>query len=383
MTQFDQGSAAWQQGLYSDHMIQSLIDDKVIYSEEPNWQAHIQPASLDLSLGECAYRIRASFLPGKNSSVAEKLSQYEIHRFSLKDGAVLEKGCVYLVPLQEKLSLPDKMEAVANPKSSTGRLDIFTRVICDQGNQFDHMPAGYHGPLYAEISPRTFSVLVRQGTRLTQLRLQNELARLSDTALQVLHKQTPLVQNSVDPVIFQNGLAVRVDLAGTWAKDVAATGDRLVGWRARQHTGLIDLEKIASYPISEFWDPIYVGKSQQIILDPEAFYILASRENICIPPGYAAEMVASDPAMGEFRVHYAGFFDPGFGMVAKGARAVLEVRSRDVPFVLEDGQIVAKLQYDPLLSPSTKNYGQEIGSHYQAQGLALAKQFTADLSDLA
>lgn len=370
---------ACQAGLYSDHMLRRLIAEGAIASDTEKWTPQIQPASLDLTLGAWAYRIRASFLPGQGNRVADKLAQYELHRFSLKEGAVLEKGCVYLVPLQERLALPEYIQAMANPKSSTGRLDIFTRVICDEGGLFDYVAAGYTGPLYAEISPHTFSVLVREGTRLAQLRLQNGHARLSDKTLSLLHEQTPLVQDSVDPVLFENGLAVRVDLAGTWQQNGQPAGKTnvptLIGWRARQHAGLIDLEKIGQYPVRDFWEPVYADSGKYIILDPDAFYILASREKICIPNGYAAEMVATDPGMGEFRVHYAGFFDPGFGMIAQGARAVLEVRSRDVPFVLEDGQVVAKLRYDTLRQPSEVQYGVEIGSHYQAQGLALAKQF--------
>jgi dCTP deaminase len=289
----------------------------------------------------------------------------------LATGAVLETGCVYIVPLIEQLALPPDVAASANPKSSTGRLDVFTRVIADHTRGFDRIEAGYHGPLYAEISPRTFPVLVREGSRLSQMRFRRGHSILDASALRVLHDRERLVDD--DAADLSEGIAVSVDLCGLGP-------DGRVGYRAKRHTGVIDVERRGSYDVAEFWEPITARSDRSLILDPNEFYILASKEAVQVPPDHAAEMVPFDPLVGEFRVHYAGFFDPGFGYAGaggQGARAVLEVRSREVPFILEHGQIVGRLVYETMLARPDKLYGQGIGSNYQAQGLKLSKHFRA------
>jgi dCTP deaminase len=327
----------------------------------------IQPASLDLRLGEWAYRVRASFLPGPKSTVEQRLQSLVLHRVNLSEGAVLETGCVYIVPLLESLKLPKGVSAAANPKSSTGRLDIFTRVIADYAQEFDKVPEAYEGPLYAEISPRTFSILVRTGSRLSQIRFRAGASLASDDIIRALHANEGLI--SEGQVNIDNGLALTIDLSG-------ADKDNPVGFRAKRHSGLVDVDKKAGLEASDFWEPIWLRGS--LVLDPDQFYILASKEAVRVPPTHAAEMVPFNPLVGEFRVHYAGFFDPGFGHSSghgEGARAVLEVRSHEVPFILEDGQIIGRLVYEPLTEMPLQVYGQGIGSNYQRQGLKLSKHF--------
>jgi dCTP deaminase len=333
----------------------------------------IQPSSLDLRLGAEAHRVRASFLAHGGATITSKLDQYRLHTLDLTRPAVLEKGCVYIIPLQEELALPEVISGKANPKSSTGRLDIFTRLITDEGRQFEIVPSGYKGRLYAEVVPRTFSVVVRQGERLSQLRLFQGEQTPSDMLLRQLEREEALVylpdESRGEPSI-QNGLRLSVDLAGDESP--------IIGYRAKRHAPLIDLAKIQHYDPADFWDPIARNESRTLILDPEDFYILASREKVRIPANYAAEMVPFDPTIGEFRIHYAGFFDPGFGYGSgeiNGTRAVLEVRSHEVPFILEDGQVVASLVFERLLERPRLLYGEGIGSSYQRQGLKLSKHF--------
>ncbi len=326
----------------------------------------IQPASLDLRLGTVAYRVRASFLAGNAARVADRLAEFEMHRVDLTHGAVLEKGCVYVVPLMESLALPPGITAVANAKSSTGRLDLLTRTITDGGTEFDRIPEGYTGPLYAEVCPRSFSVLVRAGQRLNQIRFRQGQSVLTDAELRALHAADPLV--SGDAVISE-GLGFSVDLK-------PAKGD-LLGYRAKPHTGVIDLDRIGHYPARDFWEEVRATDAR-IILDPGAFYILVSREAVTIPPDYAAEMAPYLAMVGEFRVHYAGFFDPGFGHASaggSGSRGVLEVRCHEAPFVLEHGQVVGRLVYERMSERPDALYGAGISSNYQGQGLKLAKQF--------
>jgi dCTP deaminase len=371
--------AADHMGILPDHMIAALAADGAIICP-PFAADQIQPASLDLRLGKVAYRVRASFLPGPHTTVAERIDELTLHQIALTGGAVLETGCVYIVPLLESLALPPAIAAAANPKSSTGRLDVFTRVIADETRGFDRIRAGYHGPLYAEISPRTFPVLVHEGSRLSQIRFRHGHAQLDATALRVLHARERLVDDSDADVA--DGIAVSVDLSGLIAPSPqAGEGTRgIVGYRAKRHTGLIDVERHATYDVAEFWEPIRARDDRSLILDPDEFYILASKEAVQVPPDYAAEMVAFDPLVGEFRVHYAGFFDPGFGYAGaggRGSRAVLEVRSREVPFILEHGQTVGRLVYETMLARPASLYGQGIGSNYQAQSLKLSKHFKA------
>ncbi len=298
----------------------------------------------------------------------EKLASVMMHEIDLSDGAVLETGCVYVAPLLESLELSFRVSGIANPKSSTGRLDVFTRLIVDRAQAFDRVEPGYRGPLYAEISPRTFPILVRKGSRLNQLRVRRGSPQFTDTQLKRLHADTPIVDGPAD---IENGLALSVDLKGDPAM-------QQVGWRAKRHTSVIDVDARAVLDPLEFWDQICASRSGTIVLDPDEFYILASREAVAIPPDFAAELQPFNPLVGEFRVHYAGFFDPGFGHEAgegRGARAVLEVRSREVPFILEHGQIIGRLVFERLTEPPPTVYGQGMGSHYQRQGLRLSKHF--------
>ncbi|WP_026363113.1 2'-deoxycytidine 5'-triphosphate deaminase [Methylopila sp. M107] len=357
-------------GILPAQAIERLIADGAIALDRTAAPDQIQPASLDLRLGTRVHRVRASFLPGPGRTVAERLEEFTLHTIDLSDaGAVLETGCVYIAPLMERLALPEDVAAATNPKSSTGRLDVFTRVITDSARSFDAVPAGYVGPLFAEISPRTFPVLVRPGSRLSQLRLRRGEPRLSDAELAELQDRARLVDD--DDVDVKGGVAVTVDLNGD--------GDGLVGWRAKRHTGVVDVDAPGAHAIEDFWEPIRAGKTG-LVLDPGQFYILASREAVQVPPGHAAEMTPFDPLVGEFRVHYAGFFDPGFGHSeagGSGARAVLEVRSHEVPFILEHGQTVGRLVYERMLERPRELYGELKTSNYQGQKLKLSKHFRA------
>ncbi|WP_421928782.1 2'-deoxycytidine 5'-triphosphate deaminase [Neoaquamicrobium sediminum] len=359
-------------GILPDRDIAALFDARALASAGPLDADQIQPASLDLRLGAKAYRVRASFLPGPASTVAEKLERLKLHEIDLTAGAVLETGCVYIVPLQESLALPADVSASANPKSSTGRLDIFTRVMADYGQEFDKIPAGYNGPLFIEVSPRTFPIVVRAGSRLSQIRFRKGLALLSEAELQGLHVRETLVA-AEEPNISGGGIALSIDLRGD--------ADGLIGYRGKHHTAVVDVDKRAAQDLHDFWEPLFARGRNELILDPDEFYILVSREAVHVPPNHAAEMTPFDPLVGEFRVHYAGFFDPGFGHSAAGgtgSRAVLEVRSHEVPFILEHGQIVGRLVYEHMLSRPDRLYGVDLKSNYQAQGLKLSKHFRAD-----
>jgi dCTP deaminase len=361
-------------GILPSQKIKELIDTGHLNADAPISNDQIQPASIDLRLGPVAYRVRASFLPGKDSTVKSKLDALQMHEIDLTKPSALEKGCVYIVPLMEELSLPPKISGKVNPKSTTGRLDIFTRLITDYGREFERIEAGYKGKLYVEIVPRTFSVLVHEGTKLNQMRLVRGEPPPSDTGLNKLDEKETLVylRNDIPAeAMIDKGLRMSIDLQGS-------DDPEIIGYKAKGHAPLIDLEKVDYYDPLEFWDPIYRPKSNSIILNPDDFYILLSREKVRIPPQYAAEMVAYDPSVGEFRIHYAGFFDPGFGYGhgdIRGTHAVLEVRSHEVPFLLEDGQVIGRLIYERLLEMPEKTYGTGIGSSYQSQGLSLSKQF--------
>ena len=336
----------------------------------PDAVQQVQPSSLDLTLGPKAWRVRASFLPGTRRTVAQCLDDnLTMHELDLTDEAVLEKGCVYVVELRETLALNTDVCAIANPKSSTGRIDVFVRLVIDYGISFEQVPAGYTGPLYVQISPKTFSIVVREGSTLNQLRLKRGSVVLSDETLGAIHAQTPLIAGTPH---LNGGLGMSVQLAGD--------PDQIIGYRARRHAGLIDVDKPGLLDPAEFWEPIRAHKSASLILDPDEFYILATKEWVCIPPNLAAEMVAIDPLLGEFRVHYAGFFDPGFGHTQDGegeggSKGVLEVRGHDAPFVIEDGQLVARLAYEKLNGAPAKLYGTDLQSNYQGQGLKLSKHF--------
>ena len=359
-------------GILPSQDLRALIAEGAIQAEDAIPEAQIQPASLDLRLGANGYRIRTSFLPGKRNTVAERIEAFATHRFDLNDDTILEKNCVYIVELAERVRLPQDLEGTANPKSSIGRLDVFTRLIADNAAEFDRVPAGYDGPLYAEISPLAFSIVVRKGSRLNQLRLQRGSPALSEMAFRRLFEELRDPEHMPPPEeVYRGGFPISVELKGE-----AAPG--IIGYKARKHAPLVDVDKPDHYDPLDYWEIIPPVKGDGIILDPDDFYILASKESVPVPPDYAAEMVAYDTLMGEFRVHYAGFFDPGFGYSPHGhggTRAVLEVRSHEVPFLIEDGQIVGRLMYEKLVATPDKLYGGEIGSSYQRQGLALSKHF--------
>ena len=360
-------------GILPSHVLKRLLDQgREITASEPFAPGQIQPASIDLRLGPVAYRVRASFLPGAAATVTERLQSVFMHEVDLTNGAVLEAGSVYIVPLLERAEFSARISGGANPKSSTGRIDVFTRLITDHAPSFDRIEPGYRGPLYAEICPQTFPVLVRKGSRLNQLRIRHGSPQSSDTALRRLHEQIALVDG--EPNI-DNGLALSIDLKGS-ADANFKNGSMRIGFRAKKHTGLIDVDKVGVLDPADYWEPIEANARGDMVLDPDEFYILVSRERVAIPPDHAAEMVPFNPLVGEFRVHYAGFFDPGFGYEPgnpPSARGVLEVRSREVPFILEHGQIIGRLVFERLTDPPPQGYGE--GSNYQRQGLKLSKHF--------
>ena len=363
-------------GLFGRQKIKAMIGRKLIQAETPVEPSQLQPASLDLRLSKEAYRVRASFLPGRERSVRERLESLNAEPVSLAGkGAVLEKGIVYVARLMERLELRPNLSGAANPKSSTGRIDIFTRLIVDRGEAFDEVPLDYKGELWLEISPRSFSVRVKAGTKLNQVRFRSRNSQqrdkhtftLDDAEIRKRHLASPLVDSPLD---LREGVALRVDLGGL--------SEPVVGYRAIRNSDVIDVNRLRGYAMEDFWEPIRAREDRRLILDPDQFYILASRERVQIPSDLAAEMAPIDPAIGEFRVHYAGFFDPGFGQGRDGrpsARAVLEVRSRDVPFLLEDGQPVGRLVYEKLAGLPDALYGADATSNYQHQGLKLSKHF--------
>jgi len=335
---------AVKSGVLPDRELHALLASGAIAAERGMQRDQVQPASLDLRLGDLAYRLRASFLPGAHDVASRLDDSLVMHTLDLTRGAVLETGCVYLVPLRERLRLPSDLSAAANPKSSTGRIDVFVRAVCDHARAFDSAPVGYNGPLYAEISPRTFSVLARIGDRLLQLRVRRGVHR-------------PMRE-----LVF--------------SLDLHPTAGSIVGYRAKRHSRVIDLARIGAHGVEDFWEPIQ-ARENRIVLDPGEFYILASKEKIVIPLDEAAEMAPIAPELGEFRAHYAGFFDPGFGVKQKSGKAVLEVRSRDVPFILEDGQPVGRLVFEAMTAPPDVPYGAKGSfSTYQGQGLRLSKYFS-------
>ena len=366
----DLDTVAHSTGILPSQELEYLVKaTREIVAVEPIQEDQYQPASLDLRLGPVAYRVRASFLPGKNATVKQRLEDLAMHEMDISNGGVLERGCVYIVPLLEGLSLRSRMSALGNPKSSTGRLDIFTRLITDHGTEFDRVREQYKGPLYAEVSPRTFSILVRKGSKLSQIRIRRGNPPSTDEAMRRLQQEVELVE-SVDRDEIRNGVPVSVDVRG------GSSG--LIGYKAKNHAGLIDVDKVRHYDALEYWEPVHAPRRGGLVLDPDDFYILASEKPVKVPPTHAAEMIAYDTLVGEFRVHYAGFFDPGFGHPAaggEGARAVLEVRSYELPFVIEHGQVVGRLTYERLTARPSRLYGSNASSSYQGQGIALSKHF--------
>jgi dCTP deaminase len=364
-----------RKGVLPRQDLRTLVADGHIQSSLDIPAKNIQPASLDLTLGDVAYRLRCSFLPG-TSSVRDKLLEYAMDELDLtEDGAVLEQNRPYLVPLRERLRLPAGIRGRTNPRSSTGRLDVFTRVITDQGAHFDEVRDGYDGELFLEVVPMSFTVKVRSGITLNQLRLMSGVARLSDTELLELSERDPIIypgasSEAGDRAVVSDGLFLSVDLAGR----------SFVGYRAKKSTGLLDLDLKNAYEVGDYWERVEPSNGK-LILGAGEFYLLVSRERVRIPPDFAAEMAAYDPTAGELRTHYAGFFDPGFGDVSDGppgTPAVLEVRAHDVPFSLEHGQRLCKLTFERMAARPDELYGEGIGSRYQRQGLALGRQFRAE-----
>jgi dCTP deaminase len=336
----------------------------------------VQPASIDLRLGDFAWALRCSFLPDAGSKVEEKIADIAFQRIDLRDGAALERDRPYLVPLIEELALPGEIRGKANPKSSTGRLDVFTRVITDGNPSFDEIPFGYGGRLYLEVVPRSYAIHVKTGLALNQLRLFTGDARLRDDEIRTLHEEFPLLYLDSHALrawelTISDGLFLSVDLSGP--------SDRIVGYRARRNSLPIDLSRVHGYAWRDYWEPVYPEAGSRIVLEPEVFYLLLSAEGACIPPAYAAEMTAYDPTAGELRTHYAGFFDPGFGYDPKGrrhgSRAALEVRARDVSFMVEHRQPICKLAFERMLEPPDVLYGEGLGSNYQGQETMLSKHF--------
>ena len=364
-------------------MIAEAIKQGWIASSEGELPAQsIQPASLDLRLGDVAYRLRCSFLPD-DEPVESALRRYEMGRIDLAGGAggILEQNRPYLVPLVEQLDLPPDVSAKANPKSSTGRLDIFTRVITDNSFMFDGVRRGYRGRLYLEIVPRTFTIRLHPGLSLNQLRLMRGHTGLADDEIRRLHEATPLLyRNGValtgDQIAVSNGLFMGLHLG-------REAGQEVIGYRAKENSELIDLSKTDHYAVRAFWEEVLSEGSKhgaRIVLHPEKFYLLLSEDSVAIPPDYAAEMTAYDPTSGELRTHYAGFFDPGFGYDPEisaftGSRAALEVRAHDVPFAVEHGQNICKLSFERMIEPPDRLYGYALDSNYQGQEVALSKHF--------
>lgn len=357
------------EGVLPYQKINEMISLNIIKADSPINDRQVQPSSLDLRLSNIAWRLQASFLPGSKHTVAEQVSELAMHSINLSDGLILEKNCVYLILLQETVLLPEDISAVSNAKSSTGRLDLLTRLITNYGTEFDRIPLGYSGPLYAEISPRSFSVLVRPGTSLNQIRFRRGKVIVNDKDLIRLNKDFSLVG---EDVIIDGGISFSIDLQ--------PGSDQTIGYKAKPNAPLIDLEKIDFYQISEFWDAIS-SKSGYLILDPGAFYILMSKETVTVPAEFAAEMAPYLAMVGEFRVHYAGFFDPGFGMTSvggPGSRGVLEIRCYEAPFALRSGQIVGRLIYERMTEVPKLLYGSDLKSHYQGQKLKLSKHFKGE-----
>jgi dCTP deaminase len=344
---------------------------------------NVQPASIDLRLGEVAYRIRCSFLPGRGS-VEQRVKELVIDELDLRrSGAVLETKLPYLIPLKERLRLPGNMRARANPKSSTGRADVFTRVITDGGSRFDDIAVGYEGGLFLEVVPLSFPIRVREDLSLNQLRLSVGAAALTDDDIRTFHRDRPLIFADSRPVpddrlALAGGLFLGLDLRG------GPSGQ--VGYRARGSAApLLDMTRVRSADPDDFWEAVGREDGDRIVLTPNVFYLLMSHEAVTIPPDLAAEMTAYDPTSGELRTHYAGFFDPGFGFDPAGefvgSTAALEVRAHDVPFMIEHGQQVCKLTFERMLERPTLLYGRDIGSNYQRQTETLGKHFRVSSQD--
>lgn len=366
-------------GYLADKSIELACHEGIIRAENTLLDSQFQPVSLDLRLGRKGYRVQSSFLP-ENESVEKKLKDVLLYEVDLRDGGILEKGAIYLIPLMEELDLPATVFGRTNPKSSTGRLDMFTRVIIDNGHRFDEIRPGYKGKMYLEVISRSFPVRVKSGLTLNQLRLAQGEPEITDKKLRTLYKKTPILFDvnkgpiPLEKVKIDGGLFISVDLAGKGKNSIVA-------YKAKTNSSVLDLTKVNHYDPADFWEPIRLVKDRRLILEPESFYIMMSKEKICIWPHLVSEMVAYEPNSGELRTHYAGFFDPGFGWHGEknnhrqGTRAVMEVRPHDVPFMVEHGQTFCRLKFETILETPSRIYGKKLSSHYHAQGLALSKYF--------
>jgi dCTP deaminase len=362
-------------------LLAKAVEQGWVYSSEHSAipATNIQPASVDLRLGERAWALRCSFLPDADSTVKDRVDDLAWDEISLVNGATLEPDRPYIIPLMEGLQLPAGVHGKANPKSSTGRLDVFTRVITDGNDRFDEIRDGYAGGLYLEVVPRTFAVKVERHLSLNQLRLAVDDPRVADADLKRIHvEESPLLYTGQAPVPLKElavsgGLFLSVDLSGS--------ANKVVGYRAKKNSRRLDMAKNGRYWWRDFWEPVYPERGGRVVLEPEIFYLLLSAEGVCVPPAYAAEMMAYDPTAGELRTHYAGFFDPGFGYPDEGegssygTRAALEVRARDVPFMIEHGQAICKLAFERMCEEPDRLYGHGAGSHYQGQNNMLSKHF--------
>ena len=371
-----QGVASAGGVLPSQRLREAIAQEWIVAGQWRILPESVQPASVDLRLGDYGWALRCSFLPDSESTVEEKIEDLAFERIDLRDGATLERDRPYLVPLIEELRLPDEVRAKANPKSSTGRLDVFTRVLTDRSHRFDEIGAGYEGRLYLEVVPRTFAIRVKTGLALNQVRLMAGDGRLSDEQLIALHGECPLLYLDTRPLPasalwLAEGLFLSLDVSGS--------GESIVGYRAKKNSLPIDLTQAGTLKWQDYWEPVHPERGGRIVLEPDIFYLLLSAEGVSIPPSYAAEMLAYDPTAGELRTHYAGFFDPGFGYArdgsSKGSRAALEVRARDVPFMVEHGQPVCKLAFERMQEEPDVLYGEDIGSNYQGQQTMLSKHF--------
>ena len=376
------GAGAGAGGVLPSQRLREAVNDGWITSLYNIPQSSIQPASLDLRLGRKAWRLRCSFLPAIGAPVMERAEALAIEEIDIdRGGATLEPGRPYLIPLVEELHLPPHVRAKANPKSSTGRLDVFTRVLTDGNNRFDEIGAGYSGRLYLEVVPRSFAVKVEELLSLNQVRLETSPARVTDAEIPRIHEESPLLYIDRHPLRaadleISDGLFLSVDLSGPH--------NRVVGYRAKKNSHRLDLSQIRHYEWREYWEPVYPERGGRVVLDPDLFYLLLSAEGVSVPPGYAAEMMAYDPTAGELRTHYAGFFDPGFGYDRDGgSRAALEVRARDVPFMVEHRQPIAKLAYQRMAAEPDRLYGSQVGSNYQGQETMLSKHFVDQTAGLA
>jgi len=339
--------------LYNKKKIQSLYFKK----------SQIQPSSIDLSLSDECYEIKTSFL-SPDSKVRDKLNKIYSKKINLKTSKIFKKNKTYIVRLNETLHLNNSISGHCNPKSSTGRLNIFCRTILDYCDEYEKIPKNYNGEIFLEITTRSFDIKISKGDKLNQMRLRKKTNNyLNDKDLKKINKRNALIFTNKKNII-ENGLRISVDLSND---------NKICAYVAKKTSLNINFSKISFYEIKKFWKPLK-PVNNSLIIEKNKFYILKSREKIRIPSNLAGEMIPYDTGIGDFRAHYAGFFDPGFGD-PKGSYAVLEVKTNELPFILEDGQTIARIKYEKLNKKTFLVYGSIINSNYQNQKLALSKHF--------